>query len=264
FSEELDAPKLVQLLNEYLGPLTDILTYNGGTLDKYIGDAVVAMFGAPLPYEDHALRACLTAIEMQKKQAELREKWKKDGDWPKVVPRMQTRIGLNTGEAVIGNMGSPRRFNYTMMGDSVNLAARCESGAKSFGVYTMVTEMTHDHARKTSPDQIAFRFLQKLIVKGRSEPAGMYEIVGLKSELPQETADCLGLFEAGMEKYLARDFDAARAKFQQSAEREAFQPGDSSLDIETNPSLVMIERCREMAIAPPAEDWDGVYVMKTK
>ena len=143
FSEKLGSGPLVELMNEYLTACTDIVQGEGGTLDKYIGDAVVAMFGAPIALPDHALRACVATQRVHLKLAELRAKWQAEGGkWPEIVWKMQTRVGLNTGVCMIGNMGSRTRFNYTMMGDDVNLAARMESGAKSWGAYTMVTEAT--------------------------------------------------------------------------------------------------------------------------
>ncbi|MCB1205225.1 MAG: adenylate/guanylate cyclase domain-containing protein [Verrucomicrobiae bacterium] len=262
FSEKLDAERLVSLMIDYLTAMTDILVYRGGTLDKYIGDAIVGMFGAPLHFPDHAYRACTATIEMQQKQAELREKWLREGGWPEIVYQMQTRIGLNTGPAVIGNMGSPRRFNYTMMGDTVNLAARCESGAKSYGVYTMVTGETRSGAREEK-DDIAFRYLDKIVVKGRSRPAEIYEVIGFTSDLSSRVADCIALYGGGIEKYLARDWDGARSAFEKSAQLEPFQPG-SLPGVETNPSMVMIGRCRVMKEQPPGEDWDGRYVMTSK
>lgn len=263
FSELLTAEQLVTLLNEYLTPMTEILQItHGGTLDKYIGDAIVGIFGAPLHFPDHARRACLATVEMQARQAELREKWKRDGAWPEIVHRMQTRIGLNTGEAVIGNMGSPNRFNYTMMGDNVNLAARCESGAKAYGVYTMVTGETRD-AAAAARDDIAFRYLDRIVVKGRTRPVEMHEVMGLTAEMSAAALDCVAAYTAGVEKYLARDWDAARAAFETSAALEPFQPG-GFLRIQTNPSLVMIERAAAMKANPPGEDWDGVYVMTSK
>ncbi|MCB1226246.1 MAG: adenylate/guanylate cyclase domain-containing protein, partial [Verrucomicrobiales bacterium] len=188
FSEVLSAPQLVQLLNEYLGPLTDTIIHHDGTLDKYIGDAIVAMFGVPVVRPDHAYRACRSAVEMQLRLAELREKWCQDGVWPEVVTQMQTRIGMNSGDAVVGNMGSSKRFNYTMMGDSVNLAARCESGAKSYGVHIMITESTHQQATADGGD-LAFRFLDQIVVKGRTQPVKIYEILGFSRDLPQSIHD---------------------------------------------------------------------------
>lgn len=262
FSEKLDAERLVALMIDYLSEMTDILQYRGGSLDKYIGDAIVGMFGAPLPVPDHAYRACCAAIEIQRRQAELREKWRAEGGWPDIVYQMQTRIGLNTGLAVIGNMGSRRRFNYTMMGDNVNLAARCESGSKSYGVYTMVTGETR-RAAAAAKDDIAFRYLDKIVVKGRTQPVEMYEVLGYRADLPSSTAGCIEAHAAAMALYLARDWSGALAGFEKAAALEPNQPG-GALDIHTNPSLVMIERCRAYQIHPPADDWDGRYVMETK
>ncbi|TNE69406.1 adenylate/guanylate cyclase domain-containing protein [bacterium] len=262
FSEKLEPKQLVDLINEYLSAMTDILTDEGGTLDKYIGDAIVAFFGAPLPLEDHAYRACRTAIRIQNKQAELRDKWTNETEWPEVVHFMMTRIGLNTGLMVTGNMGSSRRFNYTMMGDNVNLAARCESGAKSFGVYTMVTEETKLEAEKFGSD-ILFRYLDKIIVKGRSIPVSMYEVVGFKKELTASTFECVELYEAGMKAYAEQDWDKAIRLLKDASKLEPWQP-QRMPNIKDNPSLIMLERCEEMKLQPVIENWDGVYVMKTK
>ena len=153
-------------MNDYLSEMTDLLQAEEGTLDKYIGDAIVMMFGMPLPVNDHAWRACVAALRMQERHKALRQRWVESGRWPEIVEQMRTRIGINTGEAVIGNMGSRVRFNYTMMGDSVNIAARCESSAKTYGVYTVVTEMTLTAALKTVPD-LFYRKLDRVIFKGR-------------------------------------------------------------------------------------------------
>ncbi|HEY1109187.1 MAG TPA: adenylate/guanylate cyclase domain-containing protein, partial [Opitutaceae bacterium] len=134
FSEKLGSGPLVELMNEYLTACTDIVQAQGGTLDKYIGDAVVSFFGAPVPFKDHAYRACVATQLVHRKLGELREKWRSEGGkWPEIVWNMQSRIGVNSGTCVVGNMGSRARFNYTMMGDDVNLAARMESGAKFWG-----------------------------------------------------------------------------------------------------------------------------------
>lgn len=262
FSEKLGAERLVTLMIDYLSAMTDILVYRGGTLDKYIGDAIVGMFGAPLPIPDHAYRACSATIEMQRRQAELREKWRIEGGWPEIVYQMQTRIGLNTGLAVIGNMGSPRRFNYTMMGDTVNLAARCESGAKSYGVYTMITGETR-LAAVAEKDDIAFRYLDKIVVKGRTQPVEMHEVMGFTADLSPEGAGCVEIYTSGISKYLGRDWDGAIAAFEKSSALEPYRPGETP-GVYTNPSMVMIERCEVMKLSPPDEDWDGRFVMETK
>jgi adenylate cyclase len=255
FSEKLTPERLVTLMNDYLTEMTDILHDNGGTLDKFIGDAIVGMFGAPLPFEAHAYHGCRAAILMQKRQLELQEKWRQEGNWPEIVYEMKTRIGLNSGAAIIGNMGSRRRFNYTMMGDTVNLAARTESGAKSYGVYTMITGETKALAQQHK-DDLAFRFLDKIVVKGRSLPVDVYELVGFKDDLADGTKDCLALFQQGIERYLDQDWDAAKTLFQQSATLEIHQ-GD-------NPSLILQKRCDAMKNNPPGANWDGVFIMKSK
>lgn len=263
FSEQMDPRKLVRLINEYLSAMTDIITDEGGTLDKYIGDAIVAFFGAPMKQEDHAYRACVASQLMQQRLAELREKWRSEGDkWPEIVQHMQNRIGINTGLMLTGNMGSTRRFNYTMMGDNVNLAARCESGAKSYGVYTMVTEETKQEAEKHS-DRCVYRYLDRIVVVGRTQPVKVYELVGLESHISDMTAECIELFEEGTRAYLEQDWEQALNYFEQSSRLETHKPEEKPL-IKTNPSLVYLERCREMAQDPPGEEWDGVYVMETK
>ncbi len=264
FSEVLDSAHLVELMNEYLTAMTDILQEEGGTLDKYIGDAIIGIFGAPVPLKDHALRACVGACRVQQRQAELRQLWADSGGkWPQLVTQMRTRIGLNTGPATVGNMGSRTRFNYTMMGDTVNLGARCESGAKAYGVYIMVTEDTKVAAEKAGGDLCAFRYLDRIVVKGRAKPVAVYEVMGLRASLKPETLRCLDLFEQGIKAYLAQDWDTAYAAFEKSAEFEPNQP-DHSSGIHTNPSVVMRQRCLDMKNHPPGRDWDGVYVMKTK
>jgi len=265
FSEKMSPALLVDLMNEYLTACTDIVQEEGGTLDKYIGDAVVAMFGAPLPLPDHALRACIATQRVQRRLAELREKWRGEGDrWPDVVPKLRARLGLNTGPAIIGNMGSRSRFSYTMMGDNVNLAARMESGAKLLGVYTMVTDSTKSACEQHGGgNRLVFRYLDRIVVKGRSGPVAVFEVVGFKEDLAPRTFDCLGVYAQGVERYLAQDWDGAEALFRKSAELEPNQPHQTP-GIESNPSLILLERCHSMRAHPPGAGWDGVYVMKEK
>lgn len=264
FSEVLGSGPLVDLMNEYLTACTDIVQEEGGTLDKYIGDAVVAMFGAPIPMPDHAYRACVATQRVHQRIGELRQKWKSEGDrWPEIVWKMQSRIGLNTGVCMIGNMGSRTRFNYTMMGDDVNLAARMESGAKRWGAYTMVTEATKAACQKHGGDRVVFRPLGRIVVMGRSQPVPIHEIVGLKETLPDRARECIALFEEGLACYYACDWDGAIARFRQSAELEPNQPGKTP-GVKTNPSLVYIEIAEDYRREPPAKGWDGVYVMKEK
>ena len=253
FSEKLEPKKLVLLINEYLTAMTDIINDQGGTLDKFIGDAIVAFYGAPVPMKDHAYRACLTSQLMDKQLAELRAKWATE-DWPDIVHTMQHRMGINTGDMVTGNMGSLRRFNYTMMGDNVNLAARCESGAKAYHVFTMVTEATKQEAEQCG-DECLFRLLDNIVVKGRTKPVKVYEIAGLREDADQRKLDAIGTYHQGMEAYFRGDFNGAINYFKQSEQLEWNTQ---------NPSQLFIERCHTMVKNPPPTDWDGVFVMTSK
>ncbi len=264
FSEKLGSGPLVELMNEYLTSCTDIVQAQGGTLDKYIGDAVVAMFGAPLPLKDHAYRACVATQLVHRKIAELRTKWRSEGEkWPEIVWNMQTRIGLNTGVCMIGNMGSRTRFNYTMMGDNVNLAARMESGAKSWGAYTMCTEVTRRDCEKHGGDHVVFRPLGRIVVKGRTQAVPIFEIVGLKEHVTDSARECIGLFTQGLTRYYERDWNGAMECFRQSARVEPNQPGITP-GVSSNPSQVYLAITEHFKHEPPPENWDGVYVMKEK
>ncbi|MBI2497280.1 MAG: adenylate/guanylate cyclase domain-containing protein [Opitutae bacterium] len=264
FSEVLPPERLVELMNEYLTACTDIVQEEGGTLDKYIGDAVVAMFGAPIALPDHAYRACVATQRVQRRLGELREKWRCEEDkWPPVVWNMQSRIGLNSGRCVIGNMGSRSRFNYTMMGDDVNLAARMESGAKSWGAYTMCTAATKQQCERHGGDRVVFRPLGRIVVKGRAQAVPIHEIVGLKEWVAQETRECIEHFTAGLERYYDRDWAGAEACFNRSAALEPNVPGKTP-GVASNPSIVYAGITLRYKVDPPDKNWNGVYVMKEK
>ena len=263
FSEMLEPKDLVCLMNEYLSEVTNVIIEEGGNLDKYIGDAVVAMFGAPFPLENHPINACLAACRIQDKQAYLRQRWVLEHPhWPQNIFQMRTRVGLCSGKAVVGNMGSNTRFDFTMMGDTVNIGARCESGAKSYGVYTLVAEDTYNTIIRDT-QQFTFRFIDRIVVKGRQQPLGVYELLGLTRELKQPTFDCIENFEKGIHLYLSQDWEHAIECFEKSSALEPLIP-ERDPGIFTNPSLVFADRCRYMQQNPPAKDWDGVFVMKTK
>lgn len=258
FSEALGSPaRVVELLNDYLSGMTDILMEHGGTLDKYIGDAIVAIFGAPLHMADHAEKAALTAIGMQNRLAELRVKWKaEEGKWPELVHNMRMRIGINTGAIVTGNMGSKKRMNYTMMGDPVNLAARLESAAKQYGVFTMFSNYTHE----IIGDKFDIRELDKIIVMGKSEPVTIYELLGEKGKSPQNVMDITGHYLEGLAFYKKQEWDKAIEIFTHNYKLEKeWRP-----DQKTNPSKVYLERCNEFKANPPGADWDGVFKLKSK
>ncbi|HEY0864847.1 MAG TPA: adenylate/guanylate cyclase domain-containing protein [Lacunisphaera sp.] len=264
FSEKLSAARLVELLNEYLTVCTDIIQEEGGTLDKYIGDAVVAMFGAPIALPDHAFRACVASQRVQHALNELRERWVAQGEaWPLTVRQMRSRIGLNTGIAVVGNMGSRTRFSYTMTSDDVNLAARMESGAKSWGAYTMCSEATKLACEKHGGDRVVFRPLGRIVVKGRKQAVPIYEITGLKEHVADSTRECIALFSQGLARYYERDWAGAEALFRRSLVLEPNQPGKTP-GVASNPSLVFLDITAHYAAHPPPDDWDGVYVMTEK
>ncbi len=263
FSEKLPPDRLVALMNEYLTACTDLIQEEQGTLDKYIGDAVVAIYGAPIPLPDHAYRACVATLRVQARIGELRDKWRGEGDaWPEVVKNLRARIGLNTGRCIVGNMGSRSRFSYTMMGDDVNLAARMESGAKSWGVYSMCSEATKLACSAHGGDRVVFRPLGRIVVKGRAHPTPIHEIVGFRENFIAQTLECLDVFARGLEKYYARDWEGALALFRRSAKLEPHQPGTPG--ITGNPSGVYLEIVEHCKLEPPGANWDGTYLMKEK
>ncbi|MFN3561908.1 MAG: CHASE2 domain-containing protein [Chloroherpetonaceae bacterium] len=176
--------RLTELMNEYLGAMTDIVFKYGGTLDKYIGDAVVAFWNAPLPVEDHAVKACYAAIEMQEKLKEMRPIWK-----AKYGHEIYSRMGINTASVIVGNMGSQGRFAYTAMGDGMNLAARLEAANKAFGTYIMISQFTYEIVK----EKCLCRWLAEITVQGKAEPIKVYELLrrrqpGEPEPEPAETA----------------------------------------------------------------------------
>ncbi|NQT62225.1 MAG: adenylate/guanylate cyclase domain-containing protein [Candidatus Marinimicrobia bacterium] len=256
FSEKLSAEEVVELLNEYLTEMTDILLENKGTLDKYIGDAIVAFYGAPVPVENHEHMACLTAVNMQLGLDVLRKKWQSEGDrWPDIVHNMQNRIGIATGDMVTGNMGSAMRMNYTMMGDIVNTAARLESSAKQYGIYIQVAESTYLVAK----DGFEWRQLDYAIVKGKNEPVYVYELMSTKGNLPDGYAEMLEAYHKALDLYRSQKFEAALEAFIHSDTLEDMFPGRN-----TNPSRVYIDRCKIFIEDPPEEDWDGSWRLTEK
>ena len=256
FSEKLTASDLVELLNDYLTEMTDILLENKGTLDKYIGDAIVAFYGAPAPVDDHEYWACLTAVKMQERLAELREKWQGEGDrWPEIVHHMQNRIGVNTGSMVTGNMGSTMRMNYTMMGDTVNLAARLEASAKQYGVYIQVA----DDSYKACKDKFIWRDLDYVIVMGKSEPAQVFELISEAGKMPAGYDKLLPAYHEAVKLYRNQDWKKAIEAFKASDELEDMFP-----DRRPNPSRIYIPRCEHYRDNPPGDDWDGSWALTKK
>jgi len=256
FSEKLEPEDLVELLNEYLTEMTNILLENQGTLDKYIGDAIVAFFGAPMQVENHERAACFTAVQMQARLVELHGKWRAEGDrWPEIVLNMRNRIGINSGRFVTGNMGSGLRMNYTMIGDVVNTASRLESSAKQYGVYIQVSEQVYNAVS----EEFTFRKLDNVIVVGKAQPVRVFELISEKKDTPELYVKLLPVFHEGIELYQQQRWTEAIEKFRQADDLEEMFPGRK-----TNPSRVYIARCTEFMKNPPGEDWDGVYRLSSK
>jgi class 3 adenylate cyclase/CHASE2 domain-containing sensor protein len=258
FSEKLGSPtRLVELLNEYLSEMTDTLLSHFGTLDKYEGDAIIAFFGAPMPMDDHAKQACLTALDMQDRLEQLRKKWMSEGNkWPGIVHEMRMRIGVNTGAITTGNMGSKVRMNYTMMGDAVNLAARLESAAKHYGVYTMISHYTHEFIK----NDFETRQLDKITVVGKSEPVIVYELLSLKDKLSDQMSKLLQLYNQGLTYYYRQEWGKAVETFGLC---EALEP-NKIITRGITPSAVFLQRSKQYSINPPEKEWNGVYNLKSK
>jgi adenylate cyclase len=243
-AEGLSPEALVQLLNEYLTVMTRVVFRHNGLLDKYIGDAIMAVYGAPLRDPEHAYRACRSALEMMEELRTLRVRWAAQG-----LPPLNIGIGINTAVMVVGNMGSELRFDYTVMGDGVNLASCLEGANKEYGTNIIVSESTWEQVR----DRLATRELDVVRVQGKAQPTRIFEVLGT-FPLGPDRAALIGPFEAGLRAYRARQWEDAIRRFQQALEAV---PGDP-------PSRLCIQRCKTFMAAPPPPDWDGVYTMPTK
>lgn len=240
-SEQMSPTELVSFLNEYLDEMTDIILKHNGTLDKYEGDAIMAFWNAPVAQHDPALHACLAALENQERLAQLREKWKGEGK-----PEIHIRIGLNTGDAVVGNMGSEDRFDYTAMGDNVNLGSRLEGVNKFYGTEILISEDTY----KEVSEHLIGREIDLIRVKGKKEPVRIFELQGKKGEVGQEQFDKNEAFSEALVFYRSKRFEEAKEKFE---------------SLKNDPvAEVFVERCGEFMKVPPAEDWGGVWVFDRK
>lgn len=243
-SETLDAKQVVEFMNIYLNAMTEIIIEEGGFVDKFVGDEIVAIFGAPNDLPDHALCACRAVVKMQKKVADLQPLFRKIGCTREIF----ARSGLNTGEMIVGNMGSETRMNYTAMGDAMNLGARLEGTNKIYGTRVAVSDSTAGAAA----DGMVFRELDTVRVKGKSTGIRIYELVCGKEDLGDQQRSIIEQFNRALEFYRSCRWGEALRLFEENAGK-----GDG-------PSEVFAERCREYSQDPPEEGWDGIYVMKVK
>lgn len=252
FSELVTPTKLVSILNEYLGSMSDRILAEQGTIDKYIGDSIVSFFGAPIDLKNPAWNACVSAIRMKQEETLFNRRALADGTIPRAL---ETRIGINSGEMVVGNMGTSAKMNYTIMGDAVNLASRLEGVNKVYKSWILCSDATWKEANSGENfDKILARKLDRVRVVGRAEPVQLWNILGLKEELPENVLEAAEIFKNAMELYLKRDFIKAGKLF---IKANKFVPEDET-------PLVYAQRCKEYLENGLSVNWDGIVNMTSK
>ena len=239
-SEVLTPEDLTLLLNDYLSAMTDIIEEEGGTIDKYEGDAIIAFWNAPLEQPDHAVRAVRSALRCQARLDELRPVFHQ-----RVKKDLFKRIGINSGPAVVGNFGSKKKFNYTMLGDAVNLASRLEGVNKQFKTFTMISSMVKDRMGDAFP----LREVSRIAVVGRREPVTVYE--PMLPDVYTARKPLLEVFHRGLQEYYAGRFQEAIEVFQAIADRDP-------------PASCYLDKCRKLQASPPEGGWSGVWIMTEK
>jgi adenylate cyclase len=246
-AEKTNTRDLVRLLNDYLTEMSSVILENNGTIDKFIGDAILAEFGAPIPLEKHADLAVSTALQMLNKLIDF-NKTKAATD----TPDISCRIGINTGNVIIGNMGSKDVFDYTVIGDPVNLAARLESANKIYGTKLIISEQTFKLLNK---DNFHYRILDSVKVKGKSEGAKIYNIYGFKDDkLSENDKLYYQHYQEGMDNYYLKNFELSKSSFLDALEKK---PDDEA-------SLLLLKRLETLDISSLAEQWDGTYTLTEK
>jgi adenylate cyclase len=239
FAENTAPEETAEILSRYLTTTSRVIRAHSGTVDKFIGDAVMAFWGAPRPHAAHAADACRAALEMLR-QTETPSRTDSSAHAP-----FHTRIGINTGEVVVANIGSEERMNYTVVGDHVNTAARLEQLNKIYGTKIIAAEATYEAAREC----VEARMLDVVRVKGKKKPMAVYELLCLKGEMTPRLATIQELFAAGFALYRKRDFEGALKRFEALLQAVPDDP----------PTRAFVQRCRALASAPPPADWDGVF-----
>lgn len=240
-SEKMPPETLSGLLNQYLTKMTEIVFKYKGVLDKYMGDGVMAFWGAPMKEPDHPLLACLAALEMYEKIGEIKMNWIKKG------VNFDIRIGINTGDMVVGNMGSDQRFDYTLLGDNVNLGSRLEGINKEYGTHIVMSESTWIRVK----DSVIARKLDVVAVKGKEKGVAIYELIGVKSQSIDQTF--LAEFEDARSDYESGKFAVSLEKFKHLSKKYPYD----------NPIKIYLERLRILSKSKPKK-WSGVYHAQTK
>jgi class 3 adenylate cyclase len=239
-AEKLTPSHLVDLLNHYLSTMSDVILEEKGTIDKYQGDAIVSFFGAPLELDDHALRACTAGIVMRRMETEINKYVLEKGISPSPL---LTRIGINTGEMVVGNMGTQKKMNYTIISNAVNLASRLEGVNKVYGTWILAADSTIQETK----GKLLTRRLDFVKVVGINEAVRIHEILELKSDASDALFELVYLFHKAMDMFEARNWKDAELAF---SEVLKLYPNDG-------PSAVYVDRCRQYTENPPAAEWDG-------
>ena len=246
-SEQLDPTDLVKILNMYLTEMSNMIMDQGGTIDKYEGDAIIAFFGAPVEFEDHAKRACRSAIRMKKLEKIMNQHFMEDNLVPTPI---LTRIGINSGEMVVGNMGTARKMDYTIMGNAVNLAARLEGVNKQYNCWKLISSMTADELG----DEFVLRKLDRVRVVGINEPVRLYELVDETDLASEQSLEIVELFHKALALFEEKNWADAAEQCQRIL----------SIDPEDGPTGVYIKRCEEYKKKAPPANWDGVFNLTTK
>lgn len=245
-SESQDPGRVVEILNEYFSAMVSLIFESKGTLDKFIGDAIMAFWGAPMPRNDHAELAVSTALQMTQALRRLNERFRVRGMEPLAIG-----IGINTGEMIVGNIGSDQRLDYTVIGDNVNLSSRLESLTKNYGVEILISDGTHRLIWHKFP----CRIIDLVAVKGKSIPVPVYEPLSPDAYPGIKNSDVEAAFQSAFDLFRARRWDEAAAAYQSLAAKRTGPDKAAEL---------MISRCKLFSKEPPPEDWDGSVVMKTK
>jgi adenylate cyclase len=250
-SEKLDAQELALFLNQYLSDMTGLVFEHHGTLDKYIGDAVMAFWGAPFEEPGHAAGGCNTGLQMMDRVREMQKKWEAEGK-----PHLDIGIGLNTGVASVGNMGSVLRYGYTALGDTVNLSSRLEGLNKDYGTHILVNETTY---AATKDDGFVFRELDLIRVKGKLQPVTIYELIGRAGQnsvygTPEDVRARISLFQHARELYRKREWAEAQKTFQIILDKWP----------DEGPSRTYWKRCQDYLFDEPSSGWDGVFTITHK
>ncbi len=245
FSEKLTPSELVNVLNDYLTEMCNIIIGLEGTVDKFEGDAIMAFWGAPAIQRDHAKLACFASIDMNKALAPLRDKWVAEGR-----PSISVRMGVNSGPMVVGNMGSAQRMNYTVMGDTVNLASRLEGANKAYNSGLMISEATYSACQ----GDIDVRELDTIRVVGKSAPVKVFQLLERKNQTADSISDLVEKFEHALDTYKDRNYADALAGFEACLK----------LAETDGPSHTYVARCQKFLVDPPAADWDGVFTLDEK